>query len=298
MTSTSCAVFGLALMVVASGALTADETLTLATTTSTQNSGLLDHIHPDFEAKTGIMVKVIARGTGASLQLAREGNVDVVLVHAPDIEEAFVEEGYGVERTSVMHNDFVLVGPPADPAGVRGSKEVGAALATIAAKKAVFVSRGDNSGTHAKEQALWEATDVPLASKQHIAIVRGEQVVFTTLAPVGDWYMSIGQGMGKTISYATERRAYTLVDRGTYYAFALSAPPRTDLAIVCEGDKRLDNPYSVIAVNPAKVDGVRFDAATRYINWLVSEDTQRCIGDFKVGGKALFHPDVLPEGTN
>lgn len=263
--------------------------LTLTTTTSTENSGLLDHIHPDFEDRMGFQVRVVARGTGAALQLAREGNADVVLVHAPALEERFVADGYGLERVPVMFNDFVLIGPDDGPLGA-GCTDAPSMLARLAELEAEFVSRGDGSGTHTKEQELWRASG--LALEEHSA--GAGDGVQRSPRPTGDWYHAVGQGMGPTIGYATERRAYTLTDRGTYYAMALDDPPRTDLIIVCEGDARLVNPYTVIAVNPAEHPHVQAEAARSYVDWLVSPGTQDLIGTFRKGGKQLFHPGPAP----
>jgi len=261
------------------------DVLTLATTTSTDNSGLLAHIHPDFEKKTGIKVKVVAKGTGASLRLAQDGNADVVLVHAPSLEKKFVEKGYGVKRHPVMYNDFVIIGPKSDPAGIRSAENAAHALMLIADAKHDFISRGDHSGTHAKEQSLWAMAGNNYAQPDPET---------GALRPTGDWYLSIGQGMGKTISVATEKRAYTLADRGTYYAFALSEPPRTDLEILCEGGRDLHNPYGVIAVNPAKHPHVNSEAAEKYIRWITSAEVQEMIGQYTVQGKTLFHPAAEP----
>ncbi len=266
--------------------LAAGNVLTLATTTSTENSGLLRHIHPDFEKKTGARVKVIAKGTGASLRLARDGNADVVLVHSREQEERFVAEGHGVMRREVMYNDFVLIGPEDDPAGIRGAGTPAEALRRIAAGGHEFVSRGDRSGTHAREQQLWKATQIPLLAEGEPEVVR----------PPGDWYLSIGQGMGKTIGVATERRAYTLADRGTYYAFALADPPRTDLAILFGGHESLHNPYAVIAVNPEQHPGVNFRMAKQYVEWITSPQVQAMIGSYQMNGKALFHPSAVSAG--
>jgi len=276
-------------------------TLTLATTTSTENSGLLAHIHPDFEKKTGITVNVIPKGTGASLQLGRDGNVDVVLVHARAKEEEFVAQGYGTQRYDVMHNDFVIIGPKDDPAGIAGSTDAPAALMAIFRAEAAlgvgatFVSRGDNSGTHMKEQALWTEAFRTVSraglTEKETTIVKGDKTkVFTMLTPPGAFYRSIGSGMGKAIGHATEKRAYTLADRGTYYAYALGDEPRTDLVILCEGGPNLSNPYGVIPVCPKKHPGVKHEAAKKYVEWLTAPETQKMIGDFKVGGKTLFHP--------
>jgi len=278
--------------VVSYGSAGAAEVLTLATTTSTENSGLLAHIHPAFEKATGVQVKVIAKGTGASLQLGRDGNVDVVLVHAREREEQFVAEGYGVMRREVMYNDFVLLGPGSDPAGVRGLDSVVEALRRIAAKKATFVSRGDESGTHIKEQALWKAAGIGPQGGAAATAVQGKSRSFESVRPEGDWYLSIGQGMGKTISFATEKRGYTLADRGAYYAFALAEPVKTDLAVLCEGDDLLVNSYGVIAVNPERHPHVRFDSAKRYIEWITSPQAQAMIAGYEFQGKALFFPSA------
>lgn len=272
----------------------ADEVLTLATTTSTENSGLLAHLHPDFEKKTGTTVKVIAKGTGASLQLAREGNADVILVHARAMEDEFVSQGYGINRRDVMYNDFVIIGPEGDPAGLKGRGDAAEALSAIHRAQREFVSRGDNSGTHVKEQELWREAKVELVETETRIIKKGKPVSFRTLRPVGDWYLSIGQGMGKTIHYATEKRAYTLADRGTYYAYALGDDAKTDLVILCEGDKRLANPYGVIAVNPDKFPHLNHKAAAEYIRWLTSPETQKRIGEYRKAGKVLFHPAARP----
>lgn len=268
----------------------ADDTLTLATTTSTENSGLLAHIHPDFEKKTGIRVKVVAKGTGASLQLARDGNADVILVHAREHEDRFVAEGYGVLRRDVMYNDFVIIGAESDPAGVQGMKKPAEALRQIASRQRVFISRGDGSGTHIREQTLWRNTELPLETETVTVLAKGRKESFASVRPKGDWYLSIGQGMGKAIMVATEKRAYTLTDRGTYYSFALSEPAKTDLAILYEGHESLHNPYGVIAANPKRYPHVNFAGARKYIDWITSPETQRAIGQYKFQGKALFHP--------
>jgi tungstate transport system substrate-binding protein len=270
--------------------------LTLATTTSTENSGLLAYIHPDFERKTGMRVKVVAKGTGASLQLGRDGNADVVLVHARAEEDRFVEEGYGVMRRDVMYNDFVVIGPRGDPARVKEAESPGEALRRIAMGRHTFISRGDASGTHVKEQELWRETGMPLERDQVTVFAGGKETVFESVRPKGGWYVSVGQGMGKTIMIATERQAYTLADRGTYYAFALAEPARTDLAILCEGHESLRNPYGVIAVNQEKHPDVNFEAAQRYIEWITSPTVQAMIGEYQVGGKVLFYPSASLEG--
>ena len=290
-----CALAALAVSRDSSGAT--EQILVLATTTSTENSGLLAEIHPDFERRFGIRVKVVAKGTGASLQLARDGNADVVLVHAPEEEERFVEEGYGVMRRAVMHNDFVIIGPEEDGAGVGSAKTPGEAFARIARAGHVFVSRGDGSGTHLKEQELWRRSGAALERREVTTIVKGGEKTFESVRPTGDWYFEIGQGMGKAITAATERRGCTLADRGTYYALALARPPRTDLTILYEGDERLRNPYSVIAVNPRGQPHVNFEGARKYIEWITAPEAQRMIGEYRVGGELLFHPGAMPAGS-
>jgi tungstate transport system substrate-binding protein len=285
----------LALLAAFAGNARAEEgTLVLATTTSTENSGLLAYLHPEFERQTGIRVKVVAKGTGASLQLARDGNADVVLVHAREKEEEFIENGHGVMRRDVMFNDFVLLGPSRDPAGIQGMEDPAKALRKIAGQQAAFVSRGDNSGTHIREQQLWQRTNLPLEKEQIEMTLAGKSKAFSYVRPPGDWYWSIGQGMGKTILVTTEKRAYTLADRGTYYAFSLASPPRTDLVILCEGHESLFNPYGVIAVNPQKHPHVNFDGARAYIQWITSPATQKKIGQYRFQGKTLFVPNAKP----
>jgi tungstate transport system substrate-binding protein len=247
----------------------ATETLTLATTTSTQDTGLLDELVPLFRTKTGVHVKVVAVGTGQALELGRRGDADVLLVHDPAGEEKFMAEGHGESRRAVMHNDFVLVGPPADPAGVRGAGSAAEAFARVARKQAPFVSRGDDSGTHRKERAVWRAAGV---------------------TPKGDWYVEAGAGMGQVLRMAAEKRAYTLSDRGTY----LAQRAGLDLAVVAEGDPLLTNPYHVIVVSPDKHPGVHAAAARRLADFLVSPEGQGFIRDFgKVKlGEPLFFPDA------
>ncbi|MEM7028069.1 MAG: substrate-binding domain-containing protein [Chloroflexota bacterium] len=242
--------------------------LVLATTTSTDNSGLLDEILPDFEARFDIDVEVVAVGTGQAIRLGENGDADVLLVHARHREDAFIASGYGLDRQDVMYNDFVIVGPATDPAGVRTISDVTIALAQIAKLQSPFVSRGDDSGTHIKEQSLW-GNDVP--------------------AP-GDWYLSVGQGMGGTLTVAHEQQAYTLSDRATFLARTLEG---IDLEILLEGDPRLFNPYGVIAVNPMKHPTVNYDDAQAFITWLTSLETQASIAQFGTDsfGQPLFNPD-------
>lgn len=253
-------------------AATAGGKLILATTTSTQDSGLLDVILPDFAAETGVEVEVIAVGTGQALKLGEDGNADVLLVHARKQEDAFMAAGHGVRREDVMYNDFVLVGPPDDPAGVAAAESAADAFARIAAAAAPFVSRGDDSGTHSKEKAVWAAAE---------------------LEPAGDWYISAGQGMGAVLTMANEQLAYTLSDRATYLARTLEG---TDLVILYEGDPLLFNPYGVIAVNPEKSPQIQAELANQFIDWLISVPTQEKIAAFGVEefGESLFTPDSAP----
>ena len=216
--------------------------LVLATTTSTENSGLLEAIMPDFETRYGADVEVIAVGTGQAIQLGENGDADVILVHARSREDAFVEAGYGVNRQDVMYNDFVIVGPAADPVGIAGMTDVTAALVKIAETGNTFISRGDDSGTHIKEQGLWQVSGVPLI--EAVSIKSADK---TYARPEGDWYLSVGQGMGATLTMANEQQGYTLSDRATYLARTLEG---IDLEILVEGDSRLFNPYGVIQVNP------------------------------------------------
>ncbi len=243
--------------------------LTLATTTSTQFTGLLDWLHPHFEKRYGVRVHTIAVGTGKALRLGRDGDADVLLVHAPKAEKRFVSRGYGVNRRNVMFNDFIIVGPLADPAGVAGLADAPTALRRVSARKALWASRGDDSGTHKKEMSLWQAAGI---------------------SPEGGWYLSLGQGMGDTLRIADEKGAYALTDRGSYLFFA--ARGKVDLRIVSEGDKRLLNPYGVIAVNPKRHPHVRYDLAMKYVTFLTSPEGQKLIGSFRVKGKKLFHPST------
>ncbi|MDX1436995.1 MAG: substrate-binding domain-containing protein [Anaerolineales bacterium] len=246
--------------------------LILATTTSTDDSGLLAYLLPDFERRYGVEVDVVAVGTGQALKLGADGNADVLLVHARDREDEFMANGDGVRREDVMYNDFVLLGPPADPAGISKAGSAAEALALIAGHGAPFVSRGDDSGTHSKELALWEAAG---------------------LRPEGDWYLSAGQGMGAVLTIAGEEEAYTLSDRATYLSRTLEGTP---LVILLEGDPALFNPYGVIAVDPEKSAAIRGELADAFINWLVSDQTQARIGRFGVDefGMPLFVPNYAP----
>jgi len=242
-----------------------DRRLRLATTTSTQDSGLLDHLHPRFEATTGIKVDVIAVGSGKALALARNGDVDVVLAHDPAAEAAFMADGAGVDRRPVMENDFVIVGPAADPAGVASAPTASAAVARIAQAGAAFVSRGDQSGTHVKELALFEAAGIQ---------------------PAGAWYLSAGQGMGPVLQMADEKPGYTLADRGTWLAMR----GKLGLRLLHAGDPALKNPYHVMAVNPERHPHVQADLARAYMDFLTGGEGQALIGGFEVDGEALFQP--------
>lgn len=244
--------------------------LLLATTTSTQDSGLLDVILADFEAQANADVDVVAVGTGQALQLGADCNADVVLVHARSREDKFMADGDGSRREDVMYNDFVILGPTSDPAGIKGMSDGAAAMAMIAAAEAPFISRGDDSGTHTKELSVWQTAGIE---------------------PVGDWYISAGQGMGAVLTMADELPAYTLTDRATYLARTLEG---TSLVILVEGDPLLFNPYGVIAVNPDKGDHIQADLANQFIDWLISPETQARIGEFGVAefGSPLFVPDA------
>jgi tungstate transport system substrate-binding protein len=247
-------------------------TLMMATTTSTDDTGLLPVLAAAFKKDTGIGLKWVAVGTGKALEHGKNCDVDVLLVHAPAAEKKFVEEGNGVNRTEVMYNDFVIVGPAADPAKIKGGK-AGEALAAIAAAKAPFVSRGDDSGTHKMEQSLWKGANLPLPDKE-------------------SWYSSAGQGMMATLAMAGERGAYTLVDRGTYIAYEDQAKGKPPLVVLVEGDKPLLNQYSVISINPEKCKNVKFEASETFRKWLASAKGQKVVGDFTVKGKKLFTPNA------
>ncbi len=258
--------------------------LVLATTTSTRDAGLLDAILPDFQTRFGAEVEVIAVGTGQAIELGRNCDADVVLVHARKQEDAFVNDGFGVNRQDVMYNDFVVVGPPADPAGLRGMTDAAAAFTKIAETQSPFISRGDNSGTHSKEQSIWEASGLPLIEAAEIDSAKPYK------RPEGDWYQSVGQGMGAVLTIANEQLAYTLSDRATYLARKLEG---TDLEILVEGDSRLFNPYGVIQVNPEKCPNVNAAGAEAFIDWMTSLETQTLISQFGADkfGKPLFVPD-------
>jgi tungstate transport system substrate-binding protein len=252
------------------GAQAQERFITVASTTSTEQSGLFGYILPLFEKKTGIQVRVVALGTGQALDLARRGDADVVFVHDPAAEQKFLAEGYGVDRKEVMYNDFVLIGPKSDPARVTGDKDIMAALAKIRNAQAPFVSRGDKSGTHAAELRLWKAAGIDIAAAR------------------GPWYRETGSGMGPALNTASSMSAYILADRGTWLAFK----NRGDLAVLVEGDQRLFNQYGVMLVNPAKHPHVKKDLGQRFIDWLLSREGQSAIASYKVGGEQLFFPNA------
>jgi tungstate transport system substrate-binding protein len=269
-------VAALGAVVLATPAFAQEKSIVVSSTTSTQDSGLFGHILPLFKSKTGIDVKVVSQGTGQALDTGRRGDADVVFVHAKPQEEKFVADGFGVKRYPVMYNDFILIGPKSDPAGIKGSKDIVAALKTIKEKAAPFISRGDKSGTHAAELALWKiaAIDITGADKSS--------------KDLGPWYKEIGQGMGAALNTASASNAYVLADRGTWLAFK----NRGDLVIVVEGDKRLFNQYGVMLVNPAKHPSVKKELGQQFIDWLVSGEGQKAIADYKINGEQLFYPNA------
>lgn len=276
-------------------ALCKDKIIKMSTTTSTQASGLLDVLLPELTKDTGIQVKVIAKGTGAAIRDGKDGNVDVIFVHAKGREEKFVEEGYGTKRYAVMHNDFVILGPPTDPAGIKGSHDAKASLLKIAKSKSLFISRGDDSGTHTKEQHLWEKAGISLKNTTTTIVKKGKKREIKYLHPEGEWYRSLGQGMGKTVLFADEKHAYTLCDRGTYLKYKYGKTPSVDLVVLCEGDAFLSNPYGVIPINPEKHPHVNFKLANNFAKWLVSEKGQSLIKNYKLHGKQLFYPDAIKD---
>jgi tungstate transport system substrate-binding protein len=252
-----------------------DKSIIVASTTSTQDSGLFGHILPLFKAKSGIDVKVVAQGTGQALDTGRRGDADVLFVHAKAPEEKFVADGFGVKRYPVMYNDFVLIGPKSDPAGIKGMSDVAKTLQAIKAKEAPFISRGDRSGTHIAELDLWKAAGIDIGKEK------------------GPWYKEIGQGMGAALNTASAANAYVLADRGTWLSFK----NRGDLDILVAGDKRLFNQYGVILVNPEKHPHVKKDFGQAFINWLISPEGQKAIADYKINGQELFFPNANVPGA-
>ncbi|MDF1555876.1 MAG: substrate-binding domain-containing protein [Deferrisomatales bacterium] len=251
------------------GAAPAAERLRMSTTTSTDNSGLLKVLLPPFETANDCTVDVIAVGTGKALKLGENGDVDVVFVHARGAEDKFVADGFGVDRRDVMHNDFVVVGPKSDPAGLKAAKDAKDAFARLGKGLAPFISRGDDSGTHKKEKAIWEAA---------------------AIQPAGAWYNEAGQGMGAVLQIADEKQGYALADRGTYVAYQ----DKVDLVVCLEGDPVLFNPYGIIAVNPAKHAHANYALAKKFIAFLVGPQGQKIIAGFQVKGQQLFIPDAIP----
>lgn len=283
------------LMFPVSGVAAEPETIKMSTTTSTENSGLLDVLLPEFTKDTGIRVKVFSKGTGAAIRDGIDGNVDVIFVHAKAKEEKFIADGYGTRRYAVMHNDFIVLGPQDDPAGIRGMQKASHALKRIAAKGALFISRGDDSGTHTKEQELWKTTGLDLEVQNSMIFKKGKKRAVSLIYPKESdkWYLSIGQGMGKTITFADEKKAYTLADRGTYIKYKYGRNAGLDLEILCEGDTILHNPYGVIPVNPDKHPHVKYKHAKQFAEWLVSPKGQSLISKYRLNGKQLFYPDAL-----
>src|SRR5215831_767991 len=268
-----CLIAAMALIATTSAAHIAsaqDKSIVVASTTSTQDSGLFEYLLPLYKKKTGVTVKVIAQGTGQALDTGRRGDADVVFVHAKSAEEQFLTEGEGVRRYPVMYNDFVLIGPKSDPADLKGTKDIVAALKAIKEKKIDFISRGDRSGTHQAELNLWKVAGIDIATEK------------------GPWYKDIGQGMGGALNSASASDAYLLSDRGTWLSFK----NKGDLMIVVEGDKRMFNQYSVMLVNPEKHPTVKKELGQQFIDWLISTDGQKAIADYKIDGKQLFYPDA------
>jgi tungstate transport system substrate-binding protein len=257
-------------MLLCTSVLAQQKFITVASTTSTEQSGLFKHLLPLFEKKTGIQVRVVALGTGQALDMGRRGDADVVFVHARALEEKFVAEGYGVKRFEVMYNDFVLVGPASDPAKVGGTKDIVAALRKIEAARAPFASRGDKSGTHFAELQLWKAAGVDIEKEK------------------GPWYRDTGSGMGPTLNTASAMNAYALTDRGTWLSFK----NRGNLVIAVEGDKRLFNQYGIILVNPARHAHVKKEMAQAFVDWVVSAEGQKSIAEYKINGEQLFFPNA------
>jgi tungstate transport system substrate-binding protein len=247
-----------------------EKSIVVASTTSTQDSGLFEYLLPLYKQKTGVTVKVIAQGTGQALDTGRRGDADVVFVHAKSAEEKFLAEGQSTKRYPVMYNDFVLIGPKSDPAGVKGMKDVGKAFQTIKDKQAAFISRGDRSGTHIAELKLWKDSGIDIEKDK------------------GPWYKSIGQGMGAALNTASASNGYVLSDHGTWLNFK----NRGDLQILVEGDKRMFNQYGVMLVNPEKHPNVKKDLGQQFIDYLVSPEGQKAIANYKINGEQLFYPNA------
>ena len=261
-------------VILAMPTLAQDKSIVVASTTSTQDSGLFEYLLPLYKQKTGVTVKVVSQGTGQALDTGRRGDADVVFVHAKSAEEKFLAEGQGVKRFPVMYNDFVLIGPESDPASIKGMKDIGQALKTIMAKQAAFISRGDRSGTHVAELALWKASGIDIEKDK------------------GAWYKSIGQGMGAALNTAGAGNGYVLSDRGTWIHFK----NKGDLQILVEGDKRMFNQYGVMLVNPAKHPNVKKELGQQFIDYLISPEGQNDIANYKINGEQLFYPNATDVG--
>jgi len=272
---TLIAALALGSIVAAAPAFAQDKSIVVASTTSTQDSGLFEYLLPIYKQKTGVTVKVISQGTGQALDTGRRGDADVVFVHAKPLEEKFVAEGFGVKRFEVMYNDFVLIGPKSDPAGIKGLKDVGKAFTVIKDKQADFISRGDKSGTHVAELALWKASGIDIEKDK------------------GAWYKSIGQGMGAALNTAGAGNGYVLSDRGTWIHFK----NKDDLQILVEGDKRMFNQYGVMLVNPEKHPNVKKELGQQFIDYLISPDGQKDIANYKINGEQLFYPNATDAGA-
>ena len=270
----------LSAVILATPAFAQDKSIVVASTTSTQDSGLFEYLLPLYKQKTGVTVKVVSQGTGQALDTGRRGDADVVFVHAKSAEEKFLAEGEGVKRFPVMYNAFMLIGPKSDPAGIKGMKDVGQALKTIMSKQASFISRGDRSGTHVAELALWKASGIDiekdLSSKN-----------------LGAWYKSIGQGMGAALNTAGADNGYVLSDRGTWIHYK----NKGDLVILVEGDKRMFNQYGVMLVNPAKHPNVKKELGQQFIDYLISPEGQKDIANYKINGEQLFYPNANDAGA-
>ena len=267
------AVFGS--VVLAAPTFAQEKSIVVASTTSTQDSGLFEYLLPIYKQKTGVTVKVISQGTGQALDTGRRGDADVVWVHAKSAEEKFLAEGQGVKRFPVMYNDFVLIGPKSDPAGIKSMKDVGQAFKTIMAKQASFISRGDRSGTHVAELALWKASGIDIEKAK------------------GPWYKSIGQGMGAALNTAGAGNGYVLSDRGTWIHYK----NKGDLAILVEGDKRMFNQYGIMLVNPEKHPNVKKELGQQFIDWVISPEGQKAIANYKINGEQLFYPNASDAGA-
>jgi tungstate transport system substrate-binding protein len=264
-----------AVILATAAAFAQDKSIVVASTTSTQDSGLFEYLLPLYKQKTGVTVKVVSQGTGQALDTGRRGDADVVFVHAKSAEEKFLAEGQSVKRFPVMYNDFVLIGPKSDPAGIKGMKDVGQALKTIMAKQAAFISRGDRSGTHVAELALWKASGIDIEKDK------------------GAWYKSIGQGMGAALNTAGAGNGYVLSDHGTWIHFK----NKGDLTILVEGDKRMFNQYGVMLVNPAKHPNVKKELGQQFIDYLISPEGQKDIANYKINGEQLFYPNANDAGA-